>query len=204
MTNWPLDTLPANQVNGGIVQALTDVSQDADINVLRDHVVALEASVAANQATIASLSAQQTSEVLYARKTADESVASNATISNGDDHLVLPCAANTDYELFMVLFPLGLAAADIKTALSVPPAASLFATIADWTAANAASATTYYDELTIHPSGIDPVTILPIVVTGLLRVGTAGNVQLFWGQNSSNVTATVLKAGSFLRLRRLT
>jgi hypothetical protein len=41
-------------------------------------------------------------------------------------------------------------------------------------------------------------------VHGLLVVGgTAGTVKLQWAQNTSNVTATILKSGSFLVLRRV-
>lgn len=140
---------------------------------------------------------------LFARKTAIESVTSSTVLQN-DDHLVLAVAANAIYQLEMILQPDGAAAADLKFQLVVPAGATFVGTAGSWDITNASRPTVYVDQTTVLETGVDPVTILPVIVKGILRVGaTAGNLQLQWAQKVSNATATRLNIDSYLLLRRV-
>lgn len=145
---------------------------------------------------------------IYALKTGDESVTSSTTLQN-DDQLVLPLAANARYIFDGWLHYLGAAtpAGDLKLSLSVPSGATVH-----WTnfGVNTSALTAY----NVVPEGTglagpravgtNGATEMSCQPRGYLTVGsTSGNLQLQWAQNSSSATATTIKAGSHLRLVRV-
>lgn len=63
----------------------------------------------------------------------------------------------------------------------------------------AADGTAAVSNATITASGVGDYHLL----TGSAHFTTSGNLTVQWAQNSSNATATTLKAGSFIRARKL-
>lgn len=151
---------------------------------------------------------------LFARKTADESLASNVTLQN-DDHLTLAYEANAFYILEGVLYVVGPAAADIRTAFTFTAAAG---TELSWGSAGPDTGMSTLvsgsgdwqgrPNETASPSNLinyglydfSPVTI---ILRGSLTVGaTPGTLTLQWAQNTSNAGAVIVKKTSWLRLTR--
>ncbi len=145
----------------------------------------------------------------YARKTGDESLASNTTMQN-DDHLVVPVVANAVYEVQAFIVYTSGTTGKIKIGWTGPTSATF-----DWcsngleqnvTAASAEKVWRAYNAIgdiqTLGTAGtVVKVTAMPI---GLLETfGTAGNLQFRWAQNTSDVTATIVRTNSFLRVKRL-
>ncbi len=141
---------------------------------------------------------------LIARKTADETVASSTTLQD-DNHLLLTVAANEVWQVEYQLRVIALTAAvGIKLAWTFPTSGevNMGTTYEDTT--NIASSFTVH--ATTSPSGVmalgvanvssdvNPITINGFYVGG----GTAGTLTLQWAQNTSNATATTLKANSTL------
>lgn len=148
-------------------------------------------------------------------KSADESLTSSTALQD-DNHLILPVDANATYELQAMLFWAGNETGDIKFAFAFPTGATVNWAITGPNAADAGfstggtrGGTQYFSSLnqTLSPTGsIDiagstsPLHARPhgTVITGV----TAGSLTLRWAQNTSNATATTVKAGSWLRLQR--
>lgn len=136
-------------------------------------------------------------------KTIDESVTSSTTLQNDDD-LFLPLEANKVYDLEGLLNFTGVVAADAKFAFTFPTGTSVYVggltidtagALIPWYQHNVASGTA----LTIGVAGA--TSHRPTTVHGTIVVGsTAGTFQSQWAQNVSDPTATVLRAGSKLRI----
>lgn len=149
-------------------------------------------------------------QVLLVRRTADHAGITSSTTLADDGVLQLAVAANSVYVLQAMIVYTASAAGDIKLGWSGPSGATLTWTPCGLTTTTSASAgSVRLPSKTISdtdiPGAVDvstPVTALP---TGLLVVGaTAGTFKLQWAQGTSDATATVVKAGSYLMLTRAT
>ena len=142
-------------------------------------------------------------EALYAYKSSDQSVTSSTTLVS-DNALFLPVVANATYDFFCYLNYTGgtQGSSDIKLQWTVPPgrrcasSRSESAPAAAW-ASGTPTAPRPRSALGTQGSG----TLCGATMIGtLIMSSTAGTLQMEWAQNSSNATATTVKAQSLLRL----
>lgn len=149
---------------------------------------------------------------IYAEKAADESVTSSATVQD-DDHLAVTMQASCTYTLDYWLVSISASdTPDFKMGWTLPSGATmdfgaigLFTTVAASTAGSVETqavlaATT--PTATISYGAVNGNTI----VIGRGRVITSttpGTLQLQWAQATSNATATTLKKGSWIKIRRV-
>lgn len=135
---------------------------------------------------------------VFVAKTVDESVTSSTTYQD-DDELLVAAEASVTYLGEMQLLVDSDAAADIKARLTLPTGA----TATSWGLYKNAVATVVTDMAVgagIATSGSDE----PLLYKGLLVMSTtAGDVTVQWAQNASSAIATIVKAGSYLVLRRV-
>jgi hypothetical protein len=143
---------------------------------------------------------------IYVRKTADESVASSTTIQD-DNHLFATVMPNVSYQVDMFVIYEGATTGDMTVGFSGPSGATF-----DWVpgGANNANATIQVDRGTISTTkvvgaagtGAANHTVAPI--RGLLIVGSTGGTFTFrWAQGTSDVTATTVLTGSYMRLEMI-
>ncbi|MEV4059735.1 hypothetical protein [Nonomuraea dietziae] len=144
-------------------------------------------------------------------KAADESVGTSTTMQD-DDHLFAAVEAGTDYWLQAYLIYEGEIGADLKIGWSAPSGTTF-----NWMSDSLGSGTTdtacrgavsrSLQLLTSQPGpGTLGAGILAISLPrGVVQVGgTSGTLRFRWAQLVNTVTPTIVKAGSMLRLRRLT
>ncbi|MEU3613111.1 hypothetical protein ABZ725_12500 [Streptomyces sp. NPDC006872] len=123
-------------------------------------------------------------------KAADTSRTSTATVAN-DAHLLLPVVANATYIVEAVLVWTN-GGGGFRADWSAPSGASMV-----WTDNDGAGAADLGTDLTFSVT-------TGTTFQGALVVGaTAGNLVVRWAQNASNTAATVLLAGSYLKLERV-
>lgn len=139
-------------------------------------------------------------------KPSDESIVSSTTLQN-DDHLVLPMSANTIYFIQGMFIITGNTSGDMLFQWSVPSGAVL-----NWASDTISSiSTSLTDQVsrTGQTAGSLPAfgtitggtAVVPF--KGILNMGSTGGVmRARWAQNTSNGTATVMKAGSYFMARR--
>lgn len=150
---------------------------------------------------------------LEAELASDQSVTSSTTIVDQAD-LTIAVEANATYELTGVLIATSAAnaAGDVKYRFSYPANATLTVTgpgphnsLASGSQADGEWFYVLLDTATPAPDmpyGASTAGAATII-NGKLKVGaTAGNLVCGFAQQASNANATVLKAGSYLRLRR--
>jgi len=149
-------------------------------------------------------------------KTADESVTSSTTLQN-DDHLVIPVTANSKYAVEAFIMALGPATADLKIDWAIPASSFININMLEWQRANAegqrvvltggaAGRMTLEGEsngLALFGSTFSTQSSWTTFVGQLGVVGTAGNLQFRWAQNTSDAGAVTLKAGSWLKITRV-
>lgn len=142
-----------------------------------------------------SFSASGTGNSRTVRKTADQSVTSSTTLVN-DSHLVLSVVANATYTLFLMCVFSGGTTGDIKFSWGVPSG-----TVLRWVDQTGTSGLAADLDVYSAPGGTTQVgfQIWATVVTS----GTAGNIQFRWAQNTSDATATIVRANSHLCLDRV-
>jgi len=145
-------------------------------------------------------------------KTGDTSRASTTTMTADPDLVNIPVVANGVYVVDCSIIYSAIDAADLKIQFTAPAS-----TVMNWhggclpTTSTGSTGTYIYDcqtlATTYTPGGGDAAgnaTQMILDVKGLLRVaGTAGNFGVQWAQNSSNATATILRAGSYIQLNRI-
>jgi hypothetical protein len=145
--------------------------------------------------------------IIFASKTADESLTSNTTLQDDND-LSVTVAANSVYEVeFGLVYEAGTTG-DIKYKW-VAPAGATFTHSAN--RLNVGATLTGDDtvsvdaiSVTVSAGGLGTGVSLPIEGKGLLRVAsTAGTFKLQWAQDTSSAGATIMKADSFIVLRRV-
>lgn len=150
---------------------------------------------------------------IYVYKGSDESVTSSAALQN-DDALVLPVVANAEYhgELVAITTSAANAAGDVAFGFSFPTLATLqfpgfgphnalpsgSAADGEWIARPAAVSGT-----TNIPYGTSTAGVSHLIKINLATGANAGNLQMMWAQQVSNVNATTVKAGSYMWLRRV-
>lgn len=149
--------------------------------------------------------------LLYVRRSADHAGRTNNTIA-ADDVLVLTVAANAIYEITSEIFyTAGGAAATngLKVGWSGPSGATF-----DWTwygkidTDGTATATSTWmagraigDQLSSGGAGATLCAARPHGL--LITSSTSGSFSFQWAQSTTNGTATIIKAGSFLIARRV-
>lgn len=147
---------------------------------------------------------------VVAYKSGDESVTSSATLQN-DDVLVLPVVANARYIMDSQFFYTGAgdgATGGFKIGWTGPSGATML-----WanygTTQNLSPTLVNYNVVVESIGGgrgvgTNGATVMSCVPKGVLNTGAnSGSLQLQWAQGGSNATATVLKAGSWIRLTRI-
>lgn len=144
-------------------------------------------------------------------KTGDTSK-TDATAAS-DPHLVAPVEASQTYLVDALLLFMGNTTADFKYQFAAPTgAAGLFSSIGMPSTNTTATFPIALNALSslvalaspVAVGGISTSVASPVFIQGSLVTGTtAGLLELQWAQNAANATATVLKAGSFLRLSRV-
>ncbi|WP_435610674.1 hypothetical protein [Streptomyces sp. C10-9-1] len=145
-----------------------------------------------------------------AAKTATESVTSSTTMQD-DDELFVHVAANATYIVDMLLIHASATAADIRVGWTVPAGASF-----NWAgqgATNTTSTSSFVvpdtnmagriaSETLVFGGGASSATRADLSGT-LITAGTAGTLQFQWAQNASDATATQVRLGSWLSVRRV-
>lgn len=149
----------------------------------------------------------------FARKSADSPPrASTTTLAADPDLAGMPVAASQVYAVRALIFYSAHQDADLKLQFSAPSGASMI-----WHGHCQATGTTGTGGLSIYdaqqlstiyqPGGADTgnTTIMTLVVEGTLTIGgTAGSFGVSWAQSTSNAVGTILRAGSYLQLTRMT
>ncbi len=139
-------------------------------------------------------------KVQVVHKTADQSAPTTTMVADTD--LIVPVVANGIYVVQLRAVFTATTTADIKVSWQNLPAGSSFT----WTGASSLTGTgsVFSDGVTDIWSGNGASTPRSIWYDGLLVMSsTAGNVQLQFAQNTSDVTSTVMKAGSWMRVERI-
>ena len=139
------------------------------------------------------------------RKTADEAVASSATLQD-DDHLKFALAANEAWAFEAFIIANGDSAKDIKFAFTVPSGATLM-----WSGlglhVDAADETDFKVGYVVVASGTQEtfgvrgsLVRAPYRLYGtVVNSTTAGDLQLQWAQRVSDATATTVFENSWLK-----
>jgi hypothetical protein len=139
---------------------------------------------------------------LSARKTIDETVNNSATMQN-DDELFVAVAANSVYELNLRIQYNSNATADFKYGFTFPAGTTMQYTQTVY-GVGIAVLNTFEQDQTSTPGIEGQAAIKGILITGVvITSSTAGTLQLQWAQNTANVSNTLLKAGSHMRLQKL-
>lgn len=140
-------------------------------------------------------------DIVFVRKTADESVTSSTTLQN-DDHLFFSVAANEIWAVKFVLLYTGATAGDFKVNVTVPSGATYRLGI-HGLQETAAGATTFQTSTLTEGSGsyvfgCSGASALGIL-DGTVEIGAnAGTIQLQFAQGTSSGTATTLFAKSYV------
>jgi hypothetical protein len=150
---------------------------------------------------------------LEAQLSSDQSKVSNTTFADLAD-LTIAVAANATYELtgLFIATSAANAAGDVKYRFSYPANATMTLTGPgphnSLASGSQADGEWFYVLLdTASPTADIPygasIAGAAAIINGKLVVGaTAGDLVVGWAQQSSNASATVFKAGSYIRLRR--
>jgi hypothetical protein len=145
--------------------------------------------------------------VLFARKTADETITSNATLQDDND-LFVTVEANAIYHTLVLVKEVSQTTDDFKTGFTGPAGYS-FSGEARAPLGNAAgNAEVGAWEIGAGAHGIAFGGVagfnLPVHLEGILITsGTAGTFRLQWAQASASASGTTVRAGSFMLLRRV-
>lgn len=141
-----------------------------------------------------------------AYKAVDEPVTSNQTPQD-DDHLTLSVVAHGVYSVEACLEVTADPAGDVVMTFAAPSGSS-----GGWTPVGVTLSTTDgTGSIRLTKFAFGSTSSMGVTAAGLfilprgnLIVGdTAGSLTLQWAQAASNATATTIKAGSWLRMRRL-
>lgn len=181
-----------------VVPSLGERTDPATIQAIYDDLLALETDVADLQLRVPQI----------ARKTADETVTSSATLQN-DNHLVLTAAANKVYigEAVLLANSAANAAGDIIVGFSFPASTTFFfggigphngiasgsQADGEWIARTAVTSGT-----TNTPYGLSTSALTINVPFIAITSSTAGNLQLMWAQQASNANLTRVFTGSYM------
>lgn len=128
--------------------------------------------------------------ITHVQKAADTSRASTVTAA-ADPHLTLTLAANAVYDVECVAV-WSTGGGGLRATWTVPSGATM-----TWTDNDGVGVTSAAGVVTF--SGTTGTTFKGTLTTA----GTAGSITLQWAQSTSNAAATILRAGSALKLTRL-
>lgn len=145
---------------------------------------------------------------VFRRKTADQTVNNTTTLAD-DNTLTFPVVAGEVWEIEGLLFVDSATAADITVRLATPSGQSGY-----WRALGSSASNTSATAAALVPSGVafngnatigglGAGVISTVKLEGLLVVGDAGSCVLRWAQGTADATDTIVKAGSYLRARRV-
>lgn len=143
---------------------------------------------------------------LVAYKSGDQSVTSSTTLVN-DSALAVPVEANAVYKVELLIYYAGgtHATADFKYNFTFPSGAG--SASVRYLGLSTALAI-QYGTVVLGGAGAFGTNGTGNILTvdlefNLTTSSTAGNLQLQWAQNTSNATATTVKAGSIMTARRI-
>lgn len=143
----------------------------------------------------------------FRAKLADQSVTSSTTLTDDAD-LTFPVVVGEKWEIEGVLFIDGSNAGDCSVRLTAPSGTTGFWSALGDAASNSSS--TAAAVLNVAQAFTTTMTVGTLAsftrtvrVTGLATITTAGTLKLQWAQGTSDVTATTIKAGSYIRARRV-
>ncbi|MCP3758222.1 hypothetical protein [Streptomyces sp. TBY4] len=149
---------------------------------------------------------------LYVEKSADQSITSS-TVNVNDNALLVPVEANAKYIVNGMLLYSAHSSADIRMGWTGPSDATFEWIIHAQTTATGgvASNGVVVDRQVIGNSafplggfGAENSTFMTAPLWGrLVTSTTAGTLQLNWAQQTSNATASIMRAGSWLMLTRV-
>lgn len=140
--------------------------------------------------------------VKVARKTANESVTSSTTMQN-DDHLVLALGANETWEIYIQIEARGNSN-NYKMQFTAPTGATLNVISYQIESNNINDFMTAYSTPTTGSYQMQTATSTGIFVRGIVTTSaTAGNLQLQWAQVNTDVVATQLRTGSYIKATKL-
>lgn len=175
------------------------------VTTLQGDVTALEGSVSTLQSEVLALQAQSYSTAIV--KPSDESITSDTSL-NVDSHLVLPISSTGVWEFECMVNAFfgssGLAIQSVffftGTLTPAPPAGG-------HQIEHRANGENLYDSsLAVTTVSTDVILAnaqRTLLFRGLMRVATTGNLQFRWAQSTSSATALVIRAGSFIRARKV-
>lgn len=137
-------------------------------------------------------------------KTADESLTNNTTLQN-DDELFLSLAANATYQVDGWIQYTASSTGDIKVDATIPSGATM-----TWSMGGTGNGSLTNNDVSAFPNSTARVsegnggTAQTIPVRGyVVTTTTSGTLQFRWSQSTADaVTATIVKAGSWLRAVR--
>ncbi len=159
----------------------------------------MSSSISGNLAVGGNLSVGGIGQKLFVRKAADQSVGN--TIMTADTDLVVAVAANCVYKVEIKGIFTAVNGADIKLSWGTLPVGATFT----WYGASSVGGTgsVFSGAVTDIWSGSGSSTQRAFSYYGLLITGAnAGTLQFEFAENTSNATATVMKAGSWMMLER--
>nr|WP_157554045.1 hypothetical protein [Herbidospora sakaeratensis] len=142
-------------------------------------------------------------------KPSDESVSSSTTLQN-DDHLILSLPTNSTFIMDAMIIYLSPGNADFKGAWSGPSGATLqwftdAGSSAETVGVHAVNRIVYQisETTSILAPGLDPF-LMCYKPKGILTTGGSnGNLTFRWAQATSQASAAVAKAGSWIRLHKI-
>ena len=132
-------------------------------------------------------------------KTTDEDVTSSDVMQN-DNELVIPVEANTDYAIVGIIVAESASSTpSIDFTFTVPAAI----TAGGWAHDNIGTGATLRAFATEGGMNLTAAQVRFVAIWGYLQNGAnAGNLQFQWAQETSDGTATTVKAGSSLTVYR--
>jgi hypothetical protein len=141
-----------------------------------------------------------TAPLLRVYKPTDQTVASSTTLVN-DTALSFPVAASEVWQFEIDIYSTfdGGAASGVKAAFTVPAGCTLQWVAVSGTAPQTVSGTS----LTLATGGGSVTAYMSKLIGQVINGVTPGTVQLQWAQNTSDGTATAVKAGSSLVATRM-
>lgn len=147
----------------------------------------------------------------FAIRTADAAAVNNSTVLVPDAVLIAPIVptGSSTYMLEALMFYDSSTAADFKMTFNTPAATNLrwtgwgLSTGASSTSNDIKIATITASGTTDSWAGIGVGTSLSMRAWGILTTATAGNIQIAYAQQAADPTNTTVKAGSWLRVTRV-
>lgn len=135
---------------------------------------------------------------LVIKKSAAESVTSSAAVQL-DNHLVFAVEANSTYVVEYTLHCTGgLALGGFRNVIAMPAACSGARQMFIGAATRIESQNLSSEIAGVGASATGIITLKAILIVG----ANAGNAELYWGQNTSNATATTLGVASVVQYRK--